>query len=286
MLGVLYVVYFIYIASRVLRDFEELLVVTAYRSSSLLTIGIIMLLCVMYAAYKGIEVFFRISELCLFMIVFMLFLLLIFDILSGIISLKHLLPVLENGWKPIFASLFPTTLTFPFGEMISFTMLLPFLDKQEKVRKVGVMGVAISGGVLMLFTLLNITIAGADITSRSAFPLLTTVGYINIANFVQRLDTVVIISMVLLGFVKITVFFFCAMIGAADVFKIKHPNKLVYPMGGTILIGSLIIASNYIDHLNEGIKFVPYYLHLPFQFMIPTLLLIIALIKQKFNPQR
>ncbi|MED4227200.1 GerAB/ArcD/ProY family transporter [Neobacillus cucumis] len=285
MFAFLYVGYFMYIASRVLRDFEELLIMTAYRSSSLLTIGIIMVICVMYAAYKGIEVFFRISELCLFIILFILILLVIFEFASGIIRLNHLQPILENGWRPIFKSFFPTTLTFPFGEMVTFTMLLPFLDKQDKARKIGIMGVTISGGVLLLFTLLNILIAGADITSRSSFPILTAVGYINIADFVQRLDTVVIISMVLLGFVKITVFFICAIIGAADVFKLKQPQKLIYPMGFILLIASRIIASNYIEHLDEGLHVVPYYLHLPFQFMIPTLLLLIAIIQRKFTPQ-
>ncbi|MDR4947995.1 GerAB/ArcD/ProY family transporter [Neobacillus cucumis] len=281
----LYVGYFMYIASRVLRDFEELLIMTAYRSSSLLTIGIIMVICVMYAAYKGIEVFFRMSELCFFIILFILILLVIFEVASGIIRFNHLQPILENGWRPIFKSFFPTTLTFPFGEMVTFTMLLPFLDKQDKARKIGIIGVTISGGVLLLFTLLNILIAGADITSRSSFPILTAVGYINIADFVQRLDTVVIISMVLLGFVKITVFFFCAMIGAADVFKLKQPQKLIYPMGFIVLIASRIIASNYFEHLNEGLQVVPYYLHLPFQIMIPTILLLIAIIKRKFTPQ-
>ncbi|WP_176541457.1 MULTISPECIES: GerAB/ArcD/ProY family transporter [unclassified Bacillus (in: firmicutes)] len=283
--ALLYVVYFMYIASRVLRDFEELLVITAYRSSSLLTIGIIMVLCVMYAAYKGILVFFRFSELCLFIILFILVFLVIFELASGIIRFKHLQPLLENGWHPVFKSFFPTTLTFPFGEMVTFTMLLPFLNKQEKARKVGIIGVCISGGVLLLFTLLNILIAGADITSRSAFPILTAVGYINIADFVQRLDTVVIITMVILGFVKITVFFFCAIMGAADVFKLKQSQKLIYPMGVIVLITSRIIASNYIEHLDEGLHFVPYYLHLPFQIIIPSVLLVIAMIKQKFTPQ-
>ncbi|WP_160724784.1 GerAB/ArcD/ProY family transporter [Bacillus sp. USDA818B3_A] len=284
-LALLYVVYFIYIASRILRDFEELLVITAYPRSSLISIGIIMVMCVMYAAYKGIEVFFRISELCLFVIISILLLLIIFEVASGVINFKHLQPVLENGWQPIFKTFFPATITFPFGEMITFTMLLPFLNKHESARKIGILGVSLSGIVLLIFSLLNILIAGADITSRSAFPILTAVGYINIADFVQRLDIVVIISMVILGFVKITVFFFCAIIGAVDVFKIEHPQKLIYPLGIIVLITARVIASNYIDHLNEGIKYVPYYLHLPFQIIIPVTLLLIAIMKQKFISQ-
>ena len=278
--GVMYITYFIYIASRVLRDFEELLVIAAYRSSSLLTIGILMMICVLYAVYKGLEVFYRISELCLFIIVLMLLLIVFFEIASGIIKLNHLLPILEHGWRPLIKT-FPTTLTFPFGEMITFTMLLPFLNKQEKAKKVGILAIVLSGLCLLLFTLLNFAITGADIATRSAFPILTAVSYINIADFVQRLDTVVIISMVILGFVKITVFFFCAYLGTVDIFKVKHPKKLIYPMGIIVLVGSVVMAPNYIVHINEGLKIVPYLLHLPMQILIPVIVLVIAWIKGK-----
>lgn len=82
--------------------------ISAYRSSSLLTIGIIMVIGVMFAAYQGLEVFFRISELCFFIIVFMLLTLIVLEFASGIVKLNHLRPVLEYGWGPIFKSLFPT----------------------------------------------------------------------------------------------------------------------------------------------------------------------------------
>ncbi|MDQ0242520.1 spore germination protein KB [Bacillus fengqiuensis] len=281
LIGLLYVVYFIYIASRVLHDFEELLVMTAYRSSSYLTIGIIMVICVMYAAFQGLEVFFRISELCFFIIVFMLLSLMFLEIASGIVEIHHLRPVLEHGWGPIFKSVFPSTLTFPFGEMITFTMLLPFLNKQETAKKAGIIALALSGIVLTLIAFMHVAVVGADVRMRSAFPLLSAVSYINIADFIQRLDIVVIISMVLLGFVKITVFFFCAIIGTAELFHIKERKKLIYPMGVMVLIFSLIIAPNYIEHIIEGVKIVPYYLHLPLQIVLPILLLIVAWIRQK-----
>lgn len=235
----------------------------------------------MYAAYKGIEVFFRISEVCFFIIVFMLFTLILLEFASGIVEFNHLRPVLENGWKPIFKSLFPGTVTFPFGEMITFTMLLPFLNNKEKAKKIGIVGIALSGLTLTLITIMHIAVAGSDVRERSSFPFLTAVSYINIADFVQRLDTVVIISMVILGFVKITVFFFCAMNGTAELFKIGNPKKLIYPLAVIVLISSIIIGPNYIHHIYEGVKIVPYYLHLPMQLVLPMIILIIAWIKQR-----
>lgn len=211
----------------------------------------------------------------------MLLLLVFFEIASGIVKINHLRPILEHGWTPIMKALFPSVITFPFGELLAFTMLLPHLNKQVVAKKIGIVSIVSSGAVLTLFTILNIAIVGSTIIERSAFPILTAVSYINIADFIQRLDTILIISMVILGFVKITVFFFCALIGTADLFHCKQPNKLIYPIGTILLISSIIIANGYFDHIQEGIKIVPYYLHLPLQIGIPILLLVIVYIKRK-----
>ncbi|WHZ05211.1 hypothetical protein QNH48_11585 [Neobacillus sp. YX16] len=51
------------------------------------------------------------------------------------------------------------------------------------------------------------------------------------------------------------------------------------------MIISVIIAPSYIEHIYEGVKLVPYILHIPMQIVIPTIVLIIALVKQKGNQQ-
>lgn len=64
-LAFIYIVYFLYIASRVLRDFGELLLTFAYPETPLFILNAIMMLAVMYGVYKGIEVVARTGELFL-----------------------------------------------------------------------------------------------------------------------------------------------------------------------------------------------------------------------------
>jgi spore germination protein KB len=69
--------------------------------------------------------------------------------------------------------------------------------------------------------------------------------------------------------------------GAADIFKLKNQRKLSFPMGFMVLIASITIASNYAEHIREGLRIVPIFLHWPFQIIIPGFLLVIAFFKNR-----
>src|SRR6478735_8022045 len=59
-----YIIYFVYIASRVLRDFEELLISSSYYVTSIITLGICMTFVLIYSIHLGIEAFARVTCLC------------------------------------------------------------------------------------------------------------------------------------------------------------------------------------------------------------------------------
>ncbi|MFD6442137.1 hypothetical protein ACFWDG_20615, partial [Peribacillus sp. NPDC060186] len=48
----------------------------------------------------------------------------------------------------------------------------------------------------------------------------------------------------------------------------------IYVIGGIIFFSSLMIALSYQAHIDEGLKVVPYLLHLPLLIGVPILLLI------------
>ncbi|WP_088041643.1 GerAB/ArcD/ProY family transporter [Bacillus sp. EAC] len=282
-MAVVYILYFIYIGGRVLRDFEELLVISLYNSTSLISIGILMIFLVMYAIYKGFEVFARVNEFSFYMIMFIIITVIGFEVIAKLIKIDNLRPTLESGWLPVFKAAFPLTVTFPFGEIITLAMLMPHLKKKEYAMKVGLPAMIFAGLTLTTLTVVNISILGVDVLERASYPILTAVSYINIANFIQRLDSLIVIVMVLGGFIKISVFFFCAVHGAGDLFGIKKSDTLTYPIGVIIVLISVWMAPNYLEHYKEGLDFVPFYLHIPLQMIIPIALLIIAIIQKKVS---
>ncbi|MGG0184724.1 GerAB/ArcD/ProY family transporter [Bacillus rhizoplanae] len=279
-IGFLYVLYFLYLSARVLRDFAEMMIIMAYNETSLLTASLLMSIVSIYAVHQGLQAFGRIACICFFLTTVITLLLIIFNYVNKTHHFDNVLPILEHGWGPILRVLFPTVLTVPFGELVAFTMIFPFLTESHTVRKAGIWAIGISGFQLALSALLHIAALGENIVSRAIFPTLTTVSLINIADFITRLDAFVVIVSTLFGFFKLTLFLYCAVIGLGDLLRMKCPNKLSIPMGLLMFVLSLAMASSFTEHLDIGLRIVPYYLHIPFQIVIPLLLFGISKIKK------
>ncbi|WP_394222259.1 GerAB/ArcD/ProY family transporter [Priestia aryabhattai] len=94
------------------------------------------------------------------------------------------------------------------------------------------------------------------------------------------------IALVIVGFVKINVFFYAVIVGLSTLFKVKRPSVLTYPVGTVILFFSWTIASNVQEHLKEGLTIMPVLLFIPFHLVIPFTLLCIAFIKHRIKNKR
>ncbi|MDQ0879405.1 GerAB/ArcD/ProY family transporter [Peribacillus sp. V2I11] len=282
-IGLLYVVYFLYIAARDLRDFGELLLSSTMPKTPLSTLNILMILAICYVLYLGIEVLGRTAEVFIVVLIFFGFTGNLLVYFSGSVDLHNLQPFLENGWKPILTTAFPLTTFFPFGEMIVFTMLLPYLNRSELAKKVGLSALISSGLILSYTTSLDIAVLGVEEVERSTFPLLETIGKVNLLEFIQRLDALVVFTMLITMFFKISIFFYVAVIGMVDLFKVKNHQQIVLPAGIILIFLSMVIASDFSEHIEEGLNVIQYSLHMPFMVIIPSLMLLVAIIRNRFK---
>jgi spore germination protein KB len=113
------------------------------------------------------------------------------------------------------------------------------------------------------------------------FPLLSAVAKINLGEFIQRLDALVVFTLITGGFFKIAVFLYVSVKIAQDVFSVKEERSLLMPLGIVILFASVAVASNFVEHVNEGLNIVPHFVHIPFQLVIPVFFTIVYLIRKK-----
>lgn len=275
-----YILYFFYIASRVLRDFCELITTVIFESTPIEMIAITMMLLITYMIYLGLEVFGRTGEIFIPYVLTFIILIGLAILFSGEMEFKNLQPVFAEGVGPILKDLFPGLLTFPFGELLAFMVIIPYVAPFKKVGKVSILAVIVSGLIITYATLTQIATLGVEQRSRAVFPLLSAAREISLLEFIERVD-LIIVFIVMLGIVtKVGVFFYGGLKGLEHI--VNRPYRVMtLPMATIITYCAIQMTANYAEHIEEGLDFVMHYLHLPFQIFFPLLMTPILIWKVK-----
>ncbi|WP_156177893.1 endospore germination permease [Bacillus sp. SA1-12] len=279
----IYICYFTYLAAKACRDFAEIIAATLLDDTPLVVVIGSFVMLMIYCFRGGIETFGRMGEAVfpvyiMAMIVIWILLLTVKDF-----NVTKIMPILGNGLQPVLKEVFPTVLTFPFGESIIITMFLPFLNNKENVKKVGMIVILITGSLITLNLILILSVLGPEIYNKEFFPLLSATRLVTIANFLERFDALIILMMVAGVFFKIGGWLFGATVGIAHLFKLRQTASVFLGLGTIITPLSLLAASNQIKYNEIGLEIVTKYIHIPLQIAFPILLLCIAFIRKKLK---
>jgi len=279
-LSVIYILYFAYIAARVLRDFSELILMATMPEMQLLLVAIVFMTAFAYGAFAGLENISRAAQITLPIIAFIFFLVLIaLYATPNVVKLHNLKPVLENGIQPVIkAGLLLAT--FPYGETVTFSMIYRSVNEPAKVRTAAILVIVCLGLFLCINTIMIIVTLGINYASTSQFPLYESMRLIKLGGVFDKIDILIIILMSIVGSMKVCVFTYAAMLGTAQLIKWNDPKYLAIPFGIGILIMSILIAPNYPEHIRIGLKLTPVYIHLPLIIIVPSLALIVHYIKK------
>ena len=202
-----YLFYFFLLPTLTLRLFGDYLTGLIFPQTPMVVIISLIVLVSASAVRNGIEVIARCSQVLLPITIILLF-------LAAIFSIPHMK---FNRFFPIFevpvaeflrVSLF--TSTFPFGQSIAFLMILAFIgidSKKVKMARVSLMiGLIGVGLILNLLVLRNRGLLGATqfievYTSHQAL------GLIDVGGVLTRLEIVVTINFLSMGFIAISLLY-------------------------------------------------------------------------------
>lgn len=279
LLSIIYIIYFTYISARVVRDFAGLMLISSMPHMPGIIVSVILVLINCYAVFQGVENVCRIAQvfLPLMVITFLLAWIFLF-VTPHAVKLYNIKPILENGMLPVIREGWPL-LTFPFGETLLFAMLYPSVVEKSKVRKAAILAVLFEGIFLTIHTIIIISVLGVNFATNSIFPSLPTARIMHIGENFDRLDILIIFALVIGGFFKSAFYMYGAMLGTAQLIKLKDVKYLSIPFGIIVLIGSQLIAKNYVQHLKIGLDYTVKYIHVPLLLIIPMLSLLIYYIK-------
>ncbi|MGM0878152.1 MAG: GerAB/ArcD/ProY family transporter [Bacillota bacterium] len=282
-INLMYILYFVFLATTASRNFGELIVTTILVDTPIVVVIGSFMVLVIYCLRGGVETFGRMGEVIFPIYLFALIVVWVLLLSVENFTINNLTPVLGNGVKPIVKEAFPHN-TIPFGETIIILMFFPVLNKKQNARKTG-MAVIIIGGILLTFnTIMNLSVLGPEIYGNVNFPLLSATRQVSIADFLERFDALIILLIVSGVFFKVGGWTYGAAVGIAQLFNLKDYRSILLALGTIIPPLSLLHASNYVEHILEvGREFINVYLDIPLQIIIPLLLLFIAFIRNKLK---
>lgn len=279
-LFVLYGFYFAFLTFLGLRDIAEVITIFMIHDFPVYVAGIAILAVVIYGLYHGIEAFARTTSILFFvhLAVFVFFSVLI--LISNRSHFEYFLPIAENGLIPFIKPTLQSAYAAPFGKLFVLLIIYQFVLEKEKSYRYGYYAILYTGLLLLLISVYNIIILGPEAMILDIRPSLRISKRIDIVFFIQRLDLLVINSLIIMSFVKVWVLLFGARYLLADAFKIKNGNKIPFVLSILIVIALMFFAKNYITFLDFRQTIIIPYVNLTFEIIIPFLLIIIAIIRK------
>lgn len=271
-LGLLYAWYFLHLAAIVLRDFGEFSLLVILPTTPLpFIIGSFAALCI-YALKKGIEVAARTGEMLIPLIplaslVVTLGVVRIFDF-------SNIKPVLVNGIKPVLEAGFGV-LTFPFGETIVFLMIFPLLEKKSSLRKIISLSTIIAGFLLLIIVFRDIFALSPILTQRAAFP--TEIASKLFPNI--NIYPLVLVNLLIGGALKVVVCLYSSATAITELSGLSDYRAIIFPFSAFSVVLSIWLYDNAMQMFTFTANTYPYYI-IPFQFIIPVLLLITSIIRK------
>lgn len=247
-----------------------------------LLIASVFMICVLYMCLKGLKTIGR-SGIILFIINVILFALPILSLFSEI-KIDNLFPILENGWIPVFKG---AGISISYNVLPLFLLLIIPKDNVEDNKKL-----VSSFLKVYLYTFLTLflviffctTIFGIKLTNLYQYPEFHILKTINIANFFQRVETILSIQWIFDHMMAIVMGLFFIKTSIIQTFpKVqKHEKWILVISALIIIIISQIIFPNNTVVENIGMTLAPILL-LIFYLGIPLITYIIIQIRKHKN---
>lgn len=274
LLAVCFVWYSFHLGTLVIGNFTDFFTTVIMPETPCIVLSVSLVLVSAFAVYNGLEVIARCSLVLLPMAVFLIMSTILLELNQ--IDLKNFLPFLETPW-PRLLKVAHNTAVF-FGEVVIFGMILPYLNQPREGRSRTVLGILLAALIIVLLTFRSIGALGAT-RDISTYPALEAVKLINVPFLNIRFEIIVIINFLALDFLKITTLYYSTVLGLGQIFRFRALRPLIIPVGILMVLLSLTNFHGFVENLEFSEIGYPVYA-LFFQFVIPLLTLILAVIRR------
>lgn len=273
-LGFLFLLFLLLTNGLIIRQYGEFIVGSFLTKTPLtLIMGSMVLTCALVVR-GGLESLSRVAQMIVPVVV--LLWALIFTLLIPDMEVKNMLPIMGKGMMPSLLGAITPMAWFTHFVLLSF--FLPFLTDREKGMKLGMISVICVMMTLFIINIGTLFLFGG-LTSMLAYPVMSAVRYVSIADFLEHLESLVMAIWVASAFLKISAYYYALVLGTSQWLDISDYRVIVFPLGLLLLVFSLWSLPN-LQEVNYLLTYVVFN-NLAYEMIIPLLLLLIHTIRKK-----
>lgn len=192
---------------------------------------------------------------------------------------EYLQPIMPDGIKPILHGVY-IAYGFPYVEIVLYATILPFVRKKDdrKIGKMMVIALLIQGIALVMSIVCSIMALG-PLAGELKYSLYQLARLIFIGEIIERIESVVGISLIMSSYIKTTIFLYILTKILSDLFSIPDNHMLTFPVG---LICYLLTITMYFNESSLIDDNVSWTLLINFAYVLPVLLIaVVALFKKR-----
>jgi spore germination protein len=230
---------------RDLRAFVDFIGANLLPTTPIEVITILLSLTLLYITLAGLEVLARIN-----LIQFTIFAFIVLSapfLLLNEINMANFLPIFGPG---VVSNLSTSSyFMLPWmGEVVIFFLLFSNISTTKHLKRATLLGTGLGLFLIGLLIALDVAVLGSDIVARSTYPNFIMIQEINITDFLDRLDLVIVTVWMPCLISKIALTSYCIF---QTLLKLKvAKSSFIFPPVGLFLgVLSIILFTSNVDHL-------------------------------------
>ena len=276
-LSMLMIWFAFHLGALVMRNLSEYTSIIVFTDTPVVVPMGFFVLLLIWALKEGIEVMARWSEFFIWIVMLIFILVSLLSIPQ--LDISKLKPIFGDGFAPILKGTF-SAISFPFGEIIVFTMVFSNISKTKNYNKIFIIGLLIGGITIFLAKLRNLLVLGSEMESRVYFPSTMAISLIHVGRSLERLEMGVTIILLLCSFTKIMICIFAVCNGLSKVFGFDDYRFISTPVTLLMFSFSFMIYKNTMEMSFFAFEVWPYY-SFPFEVILPFLVFIMVEIRNR-----
>ena len=268
-------VYLFTVSAFVIRIFSESLVLIYFPNMDVDMVILVFIIITAVINVLGFKSIARASVILFPLIIVAL--LFVFVSSSSSFMPERALPILGYGVSETFLK--GLTNIFAFSSALVITMVAPYINDENRMRKISfisliIYGICIFGGIIaMLFIMPSVD----DMNNTLSIYILAK--RVTIGNFIQSIDAVFILVWIMLIFIYLSIIMHFILASFQRIVPIKHEINMVYSFSAITFIISMLPKTTTDINFFESVVYK--YASIIFVFFISFIILICGYIKKK-----